>query len=147
VPSQDRDMNRLPLGRIVGQMVVVNAPNGLRMRDAPINGATVTTIPNGSVIGHGPSTTPGWGYAEYNGFYGYVSNDYLDENPSDDFVPEPPEPPPAPVPPPPAPVPTPPLPAPTPKSNTNTILAVAGAAAGAALLVYLAKRYRDAHAF
>ena len=143
IPNRDRnnpdDFSR---PQIVGQAQVTGAPNGLRMRDKPIDGNTVTLIPNNQVVGLGPTNTPGWAFVGWNNQYGYSSTDYLKPvgGPQDNFVPPPQPTPPAPRPPapmpivPPKPAP-PPAPPPKPKGlSTGTKLLYAGLITGAVVL-------------
>lgn len=164
VPSRHRDPNYVPVGRVTGQAKVVNAPSGLRLRTKPVDGETMATMPEGTVVGVGPSGVSGWLFVRYSSQYGYASADYLEpigashnddsENVRDlgdvddpNFLPKPgPSPGPKPGP---SPGPSP-VPPPTPEGEDSTVpvaLIVAGTAVGAALLVYLVKRYSPSHAF
>lgn len=154
VPNRDRTLRQDPndpnnwLGgggqkRVTGQAQVTNAPSGLRLRDAPVSGATLVSIPNGAIVGIGEGS-PGWPYVEYAGKYGYASADYLMPvgGPEHDYrppapVPQPiPQPAPAPVyvPPPPKPAPAPPPPAPPEEMSLGKKLLYAGLIAAAVVV-------------
>jgi hypothetical protein len=153
VPRADRTLRQDPndpnnwLGgggqnRITGEAQVTGAPNGLRLRDAPVSGNTLISIPEGTVVGIGEGK-PGWPYVTYAGHYGYASADYLKPvgGPAHDYRPPDPVPPPQPAPvyiPPPAPTPVkpvePPPPPPEPELSLGTKIMYAALIAGAVVL-------------
>lgn len=99
VPREDRNWTpETPIKRfrIAGQARVT--ATSLRLRKTPETGDTVTAIPKDAIVSLGPSDTAGWAYVEWNGFYGFASNQYLEPVGGPDWDPKPIPPPPAPAP-------------------------------------------------
>ena len=111
IPREDRNWTPdTPIKRMrtAGQARVTATQ--LRLRKEPVTGDTVATLPQNAIVDAGPSNVAGWAYVEWNGNYGYASNEYLEPVGGPDWDPKP-IPPPQPSPTPPAPpAPTPPAP-------------------------------------
>ncbi len=131
IPHEDRDWTpEAPIKRLrtAGQARVTATSLRLR-KEANTSSETLIAMPQNAIVDVGPSNTPGWAYAEYQGNYGFASNQYLEPVGGPDWdpkpIPPPAPPPPQPAPPPPQPMPPPPPPAPKGLSLGEKLLATA----------------------